>query len=166
MNNTNNTNRAKDKEIYLSLEGLAKLQAELDYLRQVRRPKVAERIHQAKEFGDLQENAEYETAKNEQGFIEGRILTLEKIISRAVIIDIDGNKPSSDTVEIGSKVTVISSDGQETYTIIGSAEANPSRGKISNESPVGQALLGRKIGEVISLRVPAGTVKITIAAIE
>ena len=119
----------------------------------VRRTEVAARIHDAKEHGDLSENAEYEDAKNQQAFLEGRIQTLEAIIKNATIID---EHHSTEHVQIGSTVTVDGDDGTETYTIVGSAEAKPSAGKISNESPVGRALLGRRKGDKIVVHVPAG----------
>jgi transcription elongation factor GreA len=119
----------------------------------VRRPEVAQRIHDAKEHGDLTENAEYEDAKNEQAFVEGRIATLEAMIKNAMLID---EKTSREHVQIGSTVAVEGPDGKEKFHIVGSAEARPAEGRISNESPVGRALLGRKIGETVVVRVPAG----------
>jgi transcription elongation factor GreA len=141
------------KPTYISAEGLEKLRAELDEMVTARRPEVAQRIHDAKEHGDLTENAEYEDAKNEQAFVEGRIATLEAMIKNATIIDA---KTSTEHVQIGSTVTVESPDGKEKFTIVGSAEARPAEGRISNESPVGRALLGRKTGETVVVRVPAG----------
>jgi transcription elongation factor GreA len=138
---------------YLSREGLEKLRAELEEITNVRRAEVAARIHDAKEHGDLSENAEYEDAKNEQAFVEGRIQTLEALIKNATIID---EHHSTDHVQIGSTVSVESPDGQEHFTIVGSAEAKPAEGRISNESPVGRALLGKKKGEKVVVRVPAG----------
>lgn len=151
------------KPVYLTPEGLAKLQEELNHLRNVRRPEVVARIHQAKEFSGPTDNAEYEDAKNEQAFVEGRILTLEEIIRTATIIDT--KDLPTDTVKLGSHVTVRTQEGEEEYTIVGSAEANPKEGKISNESPVGQALLGRQVGEELQVLVPAGVVKLTVLAI-
>jgi transcription elongation factor GreA len=141
------------KPTYISAEGLEKLRAELDEMVTARRPEVAQRIHDAKEHGDLTENAEYEDAKNEQAFVEGRIATLEAMIKNATIIDA---KTSTEHVQIGSTVTVESPDGKEKFTIVGSAEARPAEGRISNESPVGRALLGHKTGETVVVRVPAG----------
>ena len=138
---------------YLSREGLERLRTELDGMTNVRRAEVAARIHDAKEHGDLSENAEYEDAKNEQAFVEGRIQTLEALIKNATIID---ENHSTDHVQIGSTVEVDSNDGNETFTIVGSAEAEPGAGKISNESPVGRALLGKRKGEKVLVRVPAG----------
>ena len=138
---------------YLSREGLERLRTELEGMTNVRRAEVAARIHDAKEHGDLSENAEYEDAKNEQAFVEGRIQTLEALIKNATIID---ETHATDHVAIGSTVEVDSSDGNETFTIVGSAEAEPGAGKISNESPVGRALLGKRKGEKVVVRVPAG----------
>jgi len=142
-----------NKPTYLSREGLEKLRAELDEMVNVRRQEVAARIHDAKEHGDLTENAEYEDAKNEQAFVEGRIQALEALIKNATIID---QNHSTDHVQIGSTVSVQSPDGKEIFTIVGSAEARPTEGRISNESPVGRALLGHKKGEKVLVRVPAG----------
>ena len=141
------------KPTYLSKDGAGKLRAELEELVNVRRPEIAQRIHDAKEHGDLSENAEYEDAKNEQAFVEGRIATLETLIKNATIIE---ENHSTDHVQVGSTVKVETSDGPETFTIVGSAEAKPAAGRISNESPVGRALLGRKKGDKITVKVPAG----------
>src|SRR5918999_1674087 len=131
--------RVNNKPTYLSKDGLEKLRAELEEMVTRKRPEVAQRIHDAKEHGDLSENAEYEDAKNEQAFDEGRIQTLEALIKNATIID---ENHSNDHVQIGSTVSVESDDGKETFTIVGSAEAKPNEGRISNESPVGRSLLG------------------------
>lgn len=154
-----------EKKVFLTPEGLAKLESELEYLRTVRRPAVADKIHRAKELGGTANNAEYDDAKNEQAFVEGRILTLERMIQNATIIEAE--EFPSNFVKIGSKVTVRSQDGEEEhYAIVGSAEADPSEGKISNESPVGQALLGKQVGEKVQVRVPAGVVTLTVTKIE
>lgn len=142
-----------NKPGYLTHDGLEKLRAELDHLVNVRRAEVAARIHDAKEHGDLAENAEYEDAKNEQAFVEGRIQTLETLIRNAVLID---EHHSTDHVQIGSTVVVDSPDGKETFHIVGSAEADPEAGRISNESPVGRALLGHRKGEKVVVHVPSG----------
>src|SRR5512143_23999 len=142
-----------NKPTYISRDGLDNLRRELDELIALRRPEIAQRIHDAKEHGDLSENAEYEDAKNEQAFVEGRIQTLEALIKNATIID---ENHSNDHVQIGSTVGVKSADGEETFTIVGSTEARPAEGRISNESPVGRALLGKKKGEKVVVRVPAG----------
>jgi len=138
---------------YLSREGLGKLRLELEEMTNVRRAEVAARIHDAKEHGDLSENAEYEDAKNEQAFVEGRIQALEALIKNATIID---ENHSTEHVQVGSTVKVESPDGAEEFTIVGSAEAAPREGRISNESPVGRALLGKRRGEKVLVRVPAG----------
>ena len=149
---------------YLTAEGLANLKAESEELRTHRRQAVAERIQKAKEIGGTVDNADYEEAKNEQAFIEGRILTLNNLINSAVIIS-EQTEPS-DVVRIGSKVTVINQKGgQDQYAIIGSAEADPARGKISNESPIGKALLGKRVGDVAEVRVPAGKIKLEVLEI-
>jgi transcription elongation factor GreA len=141
------------KPTYLSKDGLDKLRTELEEMTSVKRPEVAQRIHDAKEHGDLSENAEYEDAKNEQAFVEGRIQTLQALIKNATIID---ENHSTDHVQIGSTVKVASDDGEESFTIVGSTEARPTEGRISNESPVGRALLGKKKGEKVVVKVPAG----------
>lgn len=151
-----------NKPEYLSREDLEKLKRELDELVNVRRPEIATRIHDAKEHGDITENAEYEDAKNEQAFIEGRIQALTSLIKNAVIIE---EKHSTTHVQIGSTVRLKGDDGTETYTIVGSTEAAPLEGRISNESPVGRALLGRKKGDRITVSVPAGDSVYTIVSI-
>jgi transcription elongation factor GreA len=151
-----------NKPTYLPMDGLEKLRGELEEMVAVRRPEVAQRIHDAKEHGDLSENAEYEDAKNEQAFVEGRIQTLEALIKNATIID---ENHSTDHVQIGSTVSVDSPDGAATFTIVGSTEARPTEGRISNESPVGRALLGRKKGDKVVVHVPAGDYTYTIVGI-
>src|SRR3990172_7847325 len=153
----------QDKPVPLTREGLAKLEKELDYLRTVRRQEVADRIHQAKELASAQNNAEYDDAKNEQAFVEGRILTLERMIQNAVIIE-EGTHHN--LVELGSIVTVVSADGREEhYTIVGSAEARPKDGRISNESPVGRALLGKTVGDEGQGQVPARLLPLPLTAV-
>ena len=147
---------------YISEDGLAKLRTELEELVNVRRGEIAQRIHDAKEHGDLAENAEYEDAKNEQAFVEGQIQRLEALVKNATIID---GTHGTDHVQIGSTVKVDGSDGKETFTIVGSTEASPREGRISNESPVGRALLGRKKGDKVVVRVPAGDFSYTIVTI-
>jgi transcription elongation factor GreA len=142
-----------NKTQYISEDGLAKLRAELEELINVRRQEIAQRIHDAKEHGDLAENAEYEDAKNEQAFVEGQIQRLEALIKNATIID---ETHGTDHVQIGSTVKLDGTDGKEVFTIVGSTEASPREGKISNESPVGRALLGKRKGESVVVHVPAG----------
>jgi transcription elongation factor GreA len=155
-----------DKEVILTLEGLAKLEKELEILKTVKRREVAERIKQALEFGDISENSEYEDAKNEQGFIEGRILLIEKMLRNAKVID--EQEVHADLVSIGSKVTLIETNGTKEveYMIVGSAEADPDQAKISNESPVGRSLMGQKVGSTINVNVPIGTIQYKIKAIK
>lgn len=155
-----------EKEVILTPSGLQKLEEELDNLKTVKRKEVAERIKIAIGYGDLSENSEYEDAKNEQAFIEGRIITLEKMLRNArVISDSDVN---TDTVSIGATVVVKDLEfGEEiTYTIVGSAESDPLENRISNESPVGEALLGKKKGAVIDVNVPAGVIQYEIIDIQ
>jgi transcription elongation factor GreA len=143
-----------DKPIYLTLEGKKKLEEELDYLVHVRRREIAADIQSAKEEGDISENSAYDEAKLNQGFVEGRIQTIEGQLRHAIIIEKNGN---SDEVHLGSKVTVEEEGfGEETYELVGSAEADPLEGKISNESPIGQALLGAKVGQVVKAKTPNG----------
>ena len=150
-----------NKPVYMTAEGLERLQNDLRQLITVDRPRVAHRIHEAKLDGDISENAEYEDAKQEQSFLEGRIATLEAQIRHAEVIE----ATNSDKVGIGSKVRIKGGDGEETFTIVGSAEAAPREGRISNESPVGVALMGRKKGDKVTVRAPAGAVEYTVVAV-
>lgn len=150
---------------FLTKEGYQKLQDELDYLRTAKRQEVANRLHEAMEGGELIENAEYEAAKNEQAFVEGRIQELEMLLATAKIIEENGKK-KSDTVQIGSKVTLKEGNyDPETFTIVGAAEANPRDGKISNESPIGKAILNHKTGETVKVETPGGTYNVKIMKI-
>ena len=151
-----------NKPAYISRDGLEKLRLELDELVNVRRAEVATRISEAKEHGDITENAEYEDAKNEQAFIEGRIQSLSALIKNAVLID---ETTSKTHVQIGSTVELEGDDGRESYTIVGSAEASPGQGRISNESPVGRALLGKKKGDKVTIAVPAGDMHYKVVSI-
>ncbi|MGI6131066.1 MAG: transcription elongation factor GreA [Bacillota bacterium] len=154
-----------DKEVILTPEGLMNLEKELEYLRTIKRREVADRIKQAIEFGDITDNSEYEDAKNEQAFVEGRIATLEKMLRNARLIE--GPDGDHDEVAVGSRVVLKDLDlgDVEEYTIVGSAEANPSKQRISNESPVGRAVLGKAVGSVVEVLVPAGTVKYQVLQI-
>ena len=156
----------EQEETFLTSEGLHTLEDELEHLRTARRPEVAERIQQAKEIGGTVDNAEYEEAKNEQAFVEGRALTLESMLKTAVIIP-DHKKAPSEVVEIGSIVTVqvTSTRKREVYTIVGSAEASPTGGRISNESPVGKALLGKRANDEVKFDVPAGPQRLKIVSV-
>lgn len=155
-----------DKQIILTQEGLKKLEEELENLKSVKRREVAERIKVAIGYGDISENSEYEDAKNEQAFIEGRVLTLEKMLRNARIINNDDI--DIDTVSIGSIVTVEDLEFRDTmeYAIVGTAESDPLQNKISNESPVGRAILGKKIGTVVEVNVPAGIIQYKILDIK
>jgi transcription elongation factor GreA len=152
---------------FLTKEGFQKLQEELDHLRTIKRQEVAERLHEAMEGGELIENAEYEAAKNEQAFVEGRIQELEMLLATARVIE-DGEKNHQNgLVAIGSTVTIQEQGfDAETYTIVGAAEANPREGKISNESPIGKAILNRQIGESVPVETPDGTYKVKIIKIK
>lgn len=150
-----------EKEVILTLEGLKRLEEELEQSKTVKRREVAGRIRQAIDFGDLSENSEYDDAKNDQAFIEGRILTLEKMLRNARVIDeVEG----TDIVTLGVKVRLKDIDfgDEKEYLIVGSAEADPGTNKISNESPVGKAILGQPKGAVIEIDVPVGILRYKI----
>lgn len=151
-----------DGQKYLTKDGLEKLKSELKVLKTVKRKEIATRIQEAKELGDLSENAEYAEAKSEQGFIEGRIIELENTLKNAVLIK---EAPGNGEVRVGSRLKVRTAAGEMSLTIVGSNEANPSQGLISNESPLGQAFLGRKVGETVAVKVPAGLVEYKIISI-
>ncbi|NLY10992.1 MAG: transcription elongation factor GreA [Firmicutes bacterium] len=142
-----------EKEVLLTLEGLQRLEKELELLKTVKRHEIAQRIKEALEFGDISENSEYDDAKNEQAFIEGRIATLEKTLRNAKIIEDDGD--DSDVVTVGKKVELKDLETGEIteYRVVGSAEADPSRALISHESPVGQAILNKNVGEIVDVEV-------------
>ena len=153
-----------EKEVILTLTGLKKLEEELEHSKTVKRREVAERIKQAIGFGDISENSEYDDAKNQQGFIEGRIITLEKMLRNTRVIDeVEG----TEFVALGAKVRFKDMDfgDEEEYCIVGSAEADPFAYKISNESPVGKAALGQTTGAVIEVNVPAGLLSYQIISI-
>ncbi len=155
-----------EKEVFLTPEGLKNLEEELEHLKSVKRREVAERIKEAISFGDLSENSEYEEAKNEQAFIEGRIITLEKMLRNARVIsqeDLDQG-----VVNVGTTVKLKDLEYGDVvdYTIVGSAESDPANNKISNESPVGQALLGKSKGAVVDVSVPAGVIRYEIMDIK
>lgn len=154
-----------DQPTFLTQEGHKKLEQELSHLRTVRRQEVAQRLHEALTEGDILENAELEDARNEQAFLEGRILTLERILRNALIIE-EGDGPR-EMVGLGSRVTITEDDSApETYHIVGSAEANPAAGLISNESPLGRALMGRKVGETAEVDAPDGVLVVKVVAIQ
>jgi transcription elongation factor GreA len=140
---------------FLTREGYQKLQEELDYLRTVKRQEVAERLHEAMEGGELIEDAEYEAAKNEQAFVEGRIQELEILLANARVIQ---EAASADVVQVGSRVTIQDGESEpEIYTIVGPAEANPRNGRISNESPLGRALMDHHAGDTVRVDAPGGS---------
>ena len=150
----------------MTIEGKQRLEAELEDLKVNKRPEVVSRIKIARSYGDLSENSEYEAAKDEQAFVEGQIAKLEKMIRYAEIINPD--ELDSDEVSIGRKVTFVElPDGdEEAYTIVGKAEADPLSGKISNESPIAQALIGKKVGDQVSFETPGGELALKITAVE
>lgn len=154
-----------EKVYPMTLEGKEKLEQELEELKTVKRKEIVERIKIARSFGDLSENSEYESAKDEQAFVEGRITTLENMIRFAQIID--NNNVSKDEVSIGRTVKFIElPDGdEEEYTIVGSAEADPLSGKISNDSPIAKALIGHKLNEVVTISTPGGDMEVRIEEI-
>ena len=154
-----------ESEIILTPNGLKKIEQELEHLRGVRRKEVAERIRESKQFGEFSENSEYEDAKTEQAFVEGRILDLKQIILNAHVIE--KKEIPTKVVGVGSKVTVrdMGTKDQWEYTIVGSVEADPSENRISNESPVGQALVDKKVGDVVEVEIPAGKAKYKIIKI-
>lgn len=154
-----------NKEVVLTYDGLKKLEEELENLKSVKRREIAERIKQALSFGDISENSEYDEAKNEQAQIEGRIIQLEAMLKNVKLIDED--EVSTESVSLGSKVVVLDVEyNEETqYHIVGSTEANPSNHKISNESPVGKALIGAKVGETVEVNVPDGILKFKVIQI-
>jgi transcription elongation factor GreA len=157
---------AAEKVFPMTQAGKDKLNQELEYLKSVKRKEVVERIKIARSFGDLSENSEYDSAKEEQAFVEGRITTLENMIRNAKIIaegDITG-----DSVALGRSVTFVElPDGdEETYSIVGSAEADPFEGKISNDSPIAKSLLGKKVGDQVSVQTPGGEMSVRIVSIK
>ncbi|HEY4554326.1 MAG TPA: transcription elongation factor GreA [Bacillaceae bacterium] len=157
---------AIEKVFPMTEAGKEKLEQELEYLKSVKRKEVVERIKIARSFGDLSENSEYDSAKEEQAFVEGRITTLENMIRNAKIIQDD--EANSDTVTLGKTVTFVElPDGdEETYTIVGSAEADPFEGKISNDSPIAKSLIGHKVGQEVTVATPGGEMRVKIVTIK
>lgn len=156
---------ATEKAFHMTEAGKEKLEQELEQLKSVRRKEVVERIKVARSFGDLSENSEYDSAKEEQAFVEGRITTLENMIRNAKIIEEDDL--NSDSVTLGKTVTFVElPDGdEETYTIVGSAEADPFEGKISNDSPIAKSLMGQKVNEEVTVQTPGGEMRVRIVSI-
>jgi transcription elongation factor GreA len=149
---------------FLTRQGHEKLQEELEYLRTVKRQEVANRLHEAMEGGELIEDAEYEAAKNEQAFVEGRIQELEILLANARIIEDTGKK---ETVQVAAKVTIQEDDNEpETYVIVGPAEANPRQGRISNESPLGRALMDHRAGDLVKVDAPGGAFTVRVVKVE
>ena len=148
-----------EKQVFLTAGGMAKLEDELDMLKSVKRREVADRIKQALDFGDISENSEYDQAKNEQAQLEERIAKIENTLANAILID--ESEIKTDKISVGSKVLVkdIEYNEEMEYFIVGSAEADPHEGKISNESPLGSTLLGKKLGDIIKVKVPDGHVE-------
>ena len=157
---------AEEKTYPMTLEGKKKLEDELNTLKTSKRAEVIRRIKVARGFGDLSENSEYEAAKNEQSFVEGRIKTLEEMINHAEIID-NGNI-APDEIAVGKTVTFkeLPDEEPETYTIVGAAEADPFAGKISNESPIAKGLIGHRLGENVSIETPGGEMKVKVLAVK
>lgn len=155
-----------EKPVYLTRDGRAKLEAELEELTTSGRKEAAARINAAKELGDISESGEYEDAKNQQAHLEGRIREVKAILARAQLIDEENGQ--SNEVRVGSKVTVRveGEDEDETWSIVGSAEAKPREGKISNESPLGASLLGKRKGQKVAVQTPSGQMKLTIVKIQ
>ncbi len=152
------------KDSYISPDGLEKVKQELENLKNVERPEVIERIARARELGDLSENAEYHDARDKQSFIEGRVLELEALIKNAVVIEASQR---SSTVGLGSTVHATCDNGQKIkYMIVGHSEADPASGKISNESPLGMAFIGKAVGHEFEINIPAGKIKCKIDKIE
>jgi len=152
----------KKKKIYLTKEGYQKLQEELNELLNIKRPQVIAKIKEAREYGDLSENSEYDQARTEQSFIEGKIREIQDILKNAVIIEKGNN---AEVVQLGSTVVLESEDGEDVYTIVSTSEADPLSGKISEESAVGKALLGKKVNEKVIIEVPSGTLEYVIKEI-
>jgi transcription elongation factor GreA len=148
---------------YITKNGLEKIKEELEYLKKIKMPEVVERIARAKELGDLSENAEYQDAKDEQGFIAGRIADLENLINKSEIIKENGSR---DFVSVGCTIKVRCGADEYKYTIVGSNEASPSQGLISNESPIGRAFLGRRQGEKVTVKIPKGDMECEILEIK
>jgi len=150
------------EKVYLTSEGLEKLKEELDYLRDVKRKEVTERIAKAREYGDISENSEYDTARDEQSFTEGRIIEIESVLKRSEVIQ----EKHLDIIQIGSTVKVEIDGDEDTYHIVGTMEAEPESGKISHESPVGKALLGLKVGDEVNVSTPYATLHYHIKEID
>ena len=154
------------KEVLLTEEGFKNLEEELDHLKNVKRREVAKRIKTARDFGDISENSEYDDAKNEQAFIEGRIKEIENMLQYAKVIN--ENEVSDEVVNVGTTVRLkdLDNDEEYTYTLVGAAEADPLKGKISNESPIGDAIIGHQVGDEVNVDTPSGTLNYEILLIQ
>lgn len=157
-------------EVYLTPEGYAKLKEEYRFLTEERRGKVARKIKEARELGDISENAEYDSAREEQSFVEGRILELKKLLAEAKVVEGEtsgpyGARPGQTAIKVGSRVKVGLDNQEEVFEVVGAQEADPTRGRISHESPLGRALLGKKVGEIAVVEAPAGRLLYTILEI-
>ncbi len=152
-----------ERQTFITADGLQKLRDELHQLKTVKRREIAQRIQEAKELGDLSENAEYVEAKNEQSFVEGRVAELETVVKNAVIIQ---DVKNAEQIRVGSEVTAISDGIKLTYLIVGSNESDPTNGRISNESPLGQAFIGKKVGDTVEIEAPRGKRLFSVTAIK
>ena len=153
-------------EIYITKEGKKEKEERLEYLKNVRRPEVLEKLKVAREYGDLSENSEYDAARNEQGRVESEIQMIEETLRQAIIVD--SNKINKDVVHVGSTVKVLDLEFNEemVYKIVGTIESDPDRGCISNESPIGKALMGKKRGETVEIKTPGGSFKVKITSVD
>ena len=153
-------------EIYITKEGKKEKEERLEYLKNVRRPEVLEKLKVAREYGDLSENSEYDAARNEQGRVESEIQMIEETLRQAIIVD--SNKINKDVIHVGSTVKVLDLEFNEemVYKIVGTIESDPDRGYISNESPIGKALMGKKKGETVEIKTPCGSFKVKITSVD
>lgn len=153
-------------EIYITKEGKKEKEERLEYLKNVRRPEVLEKLKVAREYGDLSENSEYDAARNEQGRVESEIQMIEETLRQAIIVD--SNKTNKDVIHVGSTVKVLDLEFNEemVYKIVGTIESDPDRGYISNESPIGKALMGKKKGETVEIKTPGGSFKVKITSVD
>lgn len=154
------------KKFYMTMDGKVKLEQELEFLKAEKRKEVVERIKIARSFGDLSENSEYDSAKEEQAFVEGRISTLEKMIRNAVMIQEDNTNSSVVSLGKSVKFKELPEGDEEFYTIVGSAESNPHEGKISNDSPMAQSLMGKTVGDKVTVQTPGGEMKVEILEVK
>lgn len=154
-----------DKKFYMTVDGKEKLEKELEFLKAEKRKEVVERIKIARSFGDLSENSEYDSAKEEQAFVEGRISTLEKMVRNAVMITEDDTNSSVVSLGKSVKIKELPEGDEEVYTIVGSAESDPHEGKISNDSPMAKSLLGKSVGDKVTVQTPGGEMKIQLLEI-